>query len=418
MLGWSQWQGRLPHKIKRGDQNVLPTKLILKPHDNNDSGEQELIIIDRTPFRVGRRADNDAQITRPDISGAHAELRFADALWWIEDKGSTNGTFVNGDRLAVSSPTRLSMGDIVYFATKGFEIVSESEAEEVSPFTTKVLGGSAEIRKMMDLLRVINEQRTFPHFQAIVDLKTNQPVAWEALGRAATAAGPVSAGPLFFLASQNKVEARLSKRFRESARQCGECHHCWPDNRDIYLFINLHPAEISDPNFLESMRELSKSNLRRWFRIVIEMPESWAAKTSEMQVLAKEIRKMGMLVAYDDFGQGASQIPNLISVPPDFVKLDRELISQIRDHQVKHRLVTAIVDACRDLKARTIAEGIETQAELEACINMNIDLGQGYLLARPQPPFEIFRVDPNTLPKDCPYVRLNLLPSLPPTQTE
>jgi EAL domain-containing protein (putative c-di-GMP-specific phosphodiesterase class I) len=389
---------------------VEERKLILKPH-GGDGEQDRYILVEHAPFWIGRRPENDSQIVRPDISGRHANFQYLEGAWWVVDNNSTNGTFLNGRRIDPHLPVRLALSDVLYFATKGYQIVAEADdSGPKSLFTTKVLGDSTEIRAVMQLIKVINEQRTYPHFQPIYDLDLNEPVGWEALGRAYTEDGPMSPAQAFYLAAQNKVESKLSLRFRESAAACAKCHHCWHSATGAMLFLNLHPIEMPDATFVESLRPLAEPEFRRLFRVVVEMPESWVCKTDEMRGLTQQIRAMGMQVAYDDFGVGQSRLTDLREVPPDFVKLDRELIAQAAKDKVQYDLVKAIVDACRKMQVRTLGEGIETEAELQACRDMRVNLGQGFYFGRPMPAYEIFHIPIGGLPEPCPYVRLDLLP--------
>lgn len=388
---------------------VQQTPLILKAHGVD---ADEFIVIEQSPFLVGRRPENHAHIPRPDVSGAHAEILFENGFWWVYDKQSTNGTFINGRR--ISERTALQVGDIVYFATKGYQIVtSADEIDRVveNTHSTKVLPDSTEIKATMELLEIVNDHRTYPHFQPIVDLTTNRTLGWEALGRASSSRGPVGVGPLFWLAAQNHLEYQLSQEFRQSALHCAKCRFCWPQVRGACLFFNLHSAEINDQQFYSVLDSLARSDLKNYYRFVIEMPESLVCHASEMQRLVKMIRDRGMYVAYDDFGTGQSRISDLINVPPDFLKLDRQLISKLLTHRVKHGLVKAIVEACRELRVKTIGEGIETQEELAACVDLGINLGQGYYLCRPKPAYELFRMTPQEMPADCPFVQLKLIPA-------
>lgn len=385
-----------------------PIDLILRSQGGDD--ENAHIVVDRSPFRVGRRPDNDAQVVAPDISGTHAILRCEADGWWVDDNGSTNGTFVNGHRL--TKGTALKIGDILHFATRGYIVTSDTSEVRVN-IATQVLSDSNDIRKSMDLIKIVEENRTYPFFQPIVDLRTNKTVGWEALGRAAMSSGISDVGLMFWLAKQNNLEVKLSQAFRDSTALCASCRHCWSQGAPVgsYLFVNVHPLEIQINSFLPSLRQLAESDLKEYYRIVIEMPESWVCNTQEMQKWVKEIRDLGMLVAYDDFGAGQSRIPDLINVPPDMLKLDRELIASVDGHRVKRHLVKAIVDSCRELNVVTLGECIETQDELHACIDMGIDLGQGYLLGRPKPAYDLFNANKASLPIDiCPFVRFDMLP--------
>lgn len=384
-------------------------RLTLRPHRNGDGHDQH-IVVTSTPFRVGRRPENDVQILRPEISGRHAVLTYADGCWFIADEKSTNGTFVNGGR--IQSATKLQLGDTIHFASLGYQVVDGVDDFEHLANQTQVVGLTTDIQQTMSLISILNEQRTFPMFQPVVDLRNGRSVGWEALGRAVANDQALAADSLFGLAGRNRVERKLSQQFRRSATYCASCRFCWPEERG-YLFINLHPTEIHDKDFLIALEELADSGLDKWYRVVIEVPEAWVGQSGEMEGLVKEIRNFGMVVAYDDFGAGQSRISDLLNVPPDFLKLDRGLVTQLGDQPVKQGIVRAIVSACRDLKVRTIGEGIETAGELTACRELGVDLGQGFALTYPMRAYDLFQVKPAQLTPECLFVQLDLLKDAP-----
>lgn len=389
--------------------NVATNILVLKAHGSGEETPAEYLLVHFSPYTVGRRPDNDAQVACAEVSGKHATFVYQDGVWRIEDNDSTNGTFVNGKR--VMQPTQVRIGDVVHFATKGYQVVPRvtGMAERAAP--TKVLADSSEIKGSLDLVNILNEQKTFTYFQPIRRLVSSEIVGWESLGRALAADGPVSAGPLYWLASRNGLEVRLSQLFRDSTRFCGDCGHCWPrSNKQKLMFFNLHHEEVREQRLSTWLDQFAAATERSpWFQPVIEVPESLCCDSEELGSIVKQIRDRGMLVAYDDFGRGQSRIADLISVPPDFLKLDRELIASLGSNRIKLGLVKAVVEACRELNVRTIGEGIENREELEACLEMCIDMGQGFLLGRPSPPFELFDVERHALPTDCPFVRLDIV---------
>lgn len=404
------------HPVVANNRPSAEPPLVLKPH-GADADQERSFTVNASPFWIGRRPENEQQLLRSDISGKHAVFSYDDGSWWLSDNNSTNGTFVNAHRVDSSTPVRVNVGDVLYFATKGYVVASEADdSANRSLFNTKVLGDSTNIRGVMQLIRVINEQRTYPHFQPIVDLELEETVGWEALGRVMTDDGPLTPAQAFFLAQHNRVESKLSRRFRESAVACGRCHHCWGDTQGLMLFLNLHTAEIPDSQFIDSLKDIADAEFRKYFRIVVEMPESWVCKTEEMRKLTQQIRALGMQVAYDDFGVGQSRLTDLREVPPDFVKLDRHLVQQAAIDRVQYDLVKAIVDACRKMQIRTLGEGIETKEELETCKSMRVNLGQGYYFSKPMPAYELFRKNTRELPNTCQFVRLDLLPKREPAE--
>jgi len=79
----------------------------------------------RAVTAIGRDLDNDVVINDPTISGRHAVLNRRDAAWWLEDLGSTNGTFVNDQRLGRAAPAVVRSGDVVQFGAVRLRLVTD-----------------------------------------------------------------------------------------------------------------------------------------------------------------------------------------------------------------------------------------------------------------------------------------------------
>ena len=95
--------------------------------------------------------------------------------------------------------------------------------------------------------------------------------------------------------------------------------------------------------------------------------------------------KIGL--AYDDFGAGQSRLNELAQCPPDYLKFDMSLMRGIdAASPQRQRLLATLVKMVRDLGIHSVAEGVETPAEADACRQMGFDLGQGFFYGRPAPP--------------------------------
>jgi diguanylate cyclase (GGDEF)-like protein len=93
---------------------------------------------------------------------------------------------------------------------------------------------------------------------------------------------------------------------------------------------------------------------------------------------------MGFQIAIDEFGAGYSNLRHWSEIRPDYVKIDGHFIQDIHDDPVKRQFVRSICDIANNIGSRVIAEGIETEEELDTVRAMDVDLLQGYLIARPQ----------------------------------
>jgi len=150
------------------------------------------------------------------------------------------------------------------------------------------------------------------------------------------------------------------------------------------LFVNIHPQDLSDDQLLGP-----DAHLLPWARrIVLEVTETEAIRDyPRARARIAALRERGFRIALDDLGSGYSSLNLLAQLEPDIVKLDMELVRGIEREGRTRRLVQHLIEFCRGEGFVTVAEGIETDAELSVVTELGVDLVQGYLLARPQPPF-------------------------------
>jgi len=95
-------------------------------------------------------------------------------------------------------------------------------------------------------------------------------------------------------------------------------------------------------------------------------------------------RDHGVRVAVDDTGAGYASLNTIARLKPDFLKFDMALVRDIDQDRVKQELLATVQELGRHVNARIIAEGIETEGELQTLAGAGVDFGQGYLLARPK----------------------------------
>ena len=117
---------------------------------------------------------------------------------------------------------------------------------------------------------------------------------------------------------------------------------------------------------------------------MLELTESAAMSDSERTLpLLAELRGHGFHLALDDFGSGHSSLARMAEMPADQLKIDRSFISGLPDNETAAMMVTAIVQLAHNLGMEAVAEGIETEAQLEFLVERGCRLGQGFLFSRP-----------------------------------
>jgi predicted signal transduction protein with EAL and GGDEF domain len=122
-------------------------------------------------------------------------------------------------------------------------------------------------------------------------------------------------------------------------------------------------------------------------RLEIEVTESTFIGDGEAaRSMLLGLRRLGITVALDDFGTGFSSLAYLQALPIDVLKVDRSFVQGLEGGGASARIVDTVVRLAHGLGVRVVAEGVESQAQLEALRKLGCDTAQGYLLARPQPP--------------------------------
>src|SRR6185503_19181892 len=120
--------------------------------------------------------------------------------------------------------------------------------------------------------------------------------------------------------------------------------------------------------------------------VVLEITETAASRN---QAAALEnlnrLRMRGFELSIDDFGTGFSSLAQLVRTPFSELKIDRSFVGSLSTDTAARTLVESIVSLARRLGVRTVAEGIETQEQLEILLDLECDVGQGFLFAKPMP---------------------------------
>ena len=117
--------------------------------------------------------------------------------------------------------------------------------------------------------------------------------------------------------------------------------------------------------------------------VVVEMTEQSEPDEHELSILKERYRNMNVQVAIDDYGTGYSNVKNLLMYMPNYVKIDRSLLSEIQNSPTKRHFVREIIEFCHDNGIMALAEGVETSEELRTVILLGVDLIQGFYTARP-----------------------------------
>ncbi len=149
------------------------------------------------------------------------------------------------------------------------------------------------------------------------------------------------------------------------------------------MTVNVSPHQFIDPSLVANVRRALQSTGMPPSRLLVEVTETSADQPVVERRLA-EIRDLGVRVAIDDFGSGYSSLGRLRNMPIDYVKLDRSFVRGLEGDDVRARLIVrAAVVLAHGLGAKVVAEGIESEPQAAAAVDIGCDYLQGYLIDPP-----------------------------------
>ncbi len=247
-------------------------------------------------------------------------------------------------------------------------------AIRLNPYDTL---SSDEKRECELVEKILDENLITYAFQPIVRAEDGEIFAYEALMRTTTEEriSPLTiikyAG---FLGRMPDVEYATFKNVMEILDTRGG------EFGEAKVFINSIPGVRVSTEQFSVIDEL----LRRFSsKIVVEITEEAELDDDSLQRIKNHLNKYGIQIAIDDFGTGYSNINNLLRYMPNYVKIDRALLTGIDKAPQKQHFVQEIIKFCKDNGILSLAEGIETSEELSTVIHMGVDLIQGYYTAKP-----------------------------------
>ncbi|UCH78291.1 MAG: EAL domain-containing protein [Candidatus Coatesbacteria bacterium] len=238
------------------------------------------------------------------------------------------------------------------------------------------------LRQKEMLKRIIIREEVDILYQPIFSLEDLSVFGFEALSAATGGTGIEGAEMLFALAEEVDLSTQLDRVCRRRALTQA---HRWLN--EAQLFINTNPKTIEELGTREdALFHLFGNGGVAPEHVVLEITERSAiGNLSLFEATLNRFRDHGISVAVDDAGAGYASLNTIARLKPDFLKFDMALVRDIDTDRVKQELLATVQDLGRRVDARVIAEGIETEGELDTLQRAGVEFGQGYLLARPKP---------------------------------
>jgi EAL domain-containing protein (putative c-di-GMP-specific phosphodiesterase class I)/GGDEF domain-containing protein len=236
------------------------------------------------------------------------------------------------------------------------------------------------------LRNLIDQELVSPVFQPIVCLQTGEIAGFEALGRPAREAGFAHVGELFEEAEHLGMLWELERITR---RKTIAAANNFPEG--VLLFLNSTPEVFTHPEFVKEVEQaVGKCEGLVPGRMVLEITE--AGQEQVFDGLAERVRELmalGYQVAIDDAGAGASGLKRMMTLRPQWLKLDRALIDGVDKDRFQHNFIRFLVHFARLSGVNVVAEGIERFEQLGTLVDLGVRYGQGFLLAKPAPSYQL-----------------------------
>ncbi len=288
------------------------------------------------------------------------------------------------------------LGDAERRDTRSLILGEGSEPSLVDLMNTQPLSMLVAQVQERWLTEMIRDRRLFTHFQPIVQAEDTREVhGYECLLRGRLADGSLMAPTLMYDAARNAdLLFQLDRAARLTAIREAVAHRVREK-----LFINFNPSSVYDPAFClkSTISAIDEAGIEP-SRVVFEVVESDQVDVDLLGIISS-YRRAGFQVALDDLGAGYGSLNLLSSLQPDVVKLDMRLVRDVDSDRYKAGITSKLLEMAQKLGIATIAEGIESEAELDWFRNHGADYVQGFHIARPScPPPRPFAHAPGAVP--------------------
>ncbi len=244
----------------------------------------------------------------------------------------------------------------------------------------------SRVQLLQGLRQAFDHKRLFMVFQPKVELASLEVTGFEALMRWRTDEG-LYVAPMEFIpvAESSGLIVPLGEwALRVSLVRIGQLRR--DSGLNLHVSVNVSMVQFAHPNFLDMLDEALSFAEADASWLEIEITESFAMHDqTAVQKLVNEIDRRGIRISIDDFGTGFSSLSYLENLNVHSLKIDKSFVDRIADGQADTRIPETILNLGSALQLDVVAEGIETEAQMEWFRNRGCGHGQGYFFAKPLP---------------------------------
>ncbi|MFZ1918766.1 MAG: EAL domain-containing protein [Terriglobales bacterium] len=255
-------------------------------------------------------------------------------------------------------------------------------------------GARKRLQLETDLRKALELGEFVVYYQPIVSLRNNQIVGFEALTRWQRPQGIVMPGDFIAVADETGVIVSINQQLMlDSFRQLRRWQDLFPSNPPLTMSVNISPKQFQQAGLSAQIGQILQQSGVDPNCVNLEITETIAmADAQRSAVVLQELKALGVHLEIDDFGTGYSSLSRLQRFPVDTLKIDRAFVSRMDSDPETHEIVRTIVMLARNLGLKVVAEGVETEEQLEMLKRVSCKWAQGYLFSKPAAPQAIERL--------------------------
>ncbi len=294
--------------------------------------------------------------------GTHYKIRASAGIAWYPDDATSSELLMKYADFAMYTIKHTTKGGIAEFDMNAY------------------VKDSVLITGVEEMNRIIEECRVRYAFHSIISARTGEIYGFEALMRPQS---DILHSPSELLRIA-KTGAKLYEIERltwiESLRAFRKQRELGNIPKNAHIFINTISNSVLEQSDIDIVERENKGLLGR---IVMEVIESADVVDEYNARKTRRISKWNAQLALDDFGTGYNSEYALITLKPEIIKIDRSIISGCDKDISRRTIISSFVKMAKANNVRVLAEGVETEGELKAVIEIGVDLLQGYFINRP-----------------------------------
>ena len=263
---------------------------------------------------------------------------------------------------------------IAKYETSGYCLYNPEDA----PYSVKHLKMHAELHK------AIKEKTLILYYQPKLEVRSGKISSVEALARWPHPSGMISPNDFIPMVEQTGLIRPFTHWVLEEAMN--QCQHWQQRGIMLSISVNLSTRNLLDPALADYLNELLARYKLDPAYLTLEITESAVMNRAEKALkILTHLSTMGFKLSIDDFGTGYSSLAYLKRMPVSELKIDQSFVANMCHDATDANIVRSTIELAHNMGLQVVAEGIEEPEQLNMLIELGIDYGQGYLIARPMP---------------------------------